>query len=58
MKKDKNIQDKRREFVMDYLEKNKEKQKKVIVLELSERLFLTERTIHSIINEGRNLKSK
>lgn len=42
----------RRNFVLNYINNNQAKQMKVVVSELSETLFLTERTIYKIINEG------
>lgn len=50
MKRNVDLLKKRKKFVEDYIDKNKDKQMKRIVLELSERLFLTERTIYNIIN--------
>jgi hypothetical protein len=38
--------------VINYLNRNQAKQMKVVVSELSDTLFLTERTIYTIINEG------
>lgn len=52
MKRSTDLLDKRREFVMTYIKNNSHKQMKVITFELSEMLFLTERTIYTIINEG------
>lgn len=51
MKRSIELQEKRRNFVKSYINKNQEKQMKKIVSELSERLFLSERTIYNIINE-------
>ncbi|MFK7000192.1 hypothetical protein [Flavobacterium oreochromis] len=57
MRRSKTLLEKRRDFVIDYLNKNQAKQMKAIVAELSETLFLTERTIYSIINEGLNIQT-
>jgi len=43
---------------MDYVNSNQAKQMKVVVLELSEKLFITERTIYKIINEGLSLTNE
>ncbi|CAA9202489.1 hypothetical protein B0A79_12755 [Flavobacterium piscis] len=52
MKRSRTLLDKRREYVINYLNRNQAKQMKVVVSELSDTLFLTERTIYTIINEG------
>ena len=52
MKRSRTLLDKRREYVINYLNSNQAKQMKVVVAELSDSLFLTERTIYTIINEG------
>ncbi|KIC03715.1 hypothetical protein [Flavobacterium sp. KMS] len=52
MKRSRTLLDKRRDFVINYLNRNQAKQMKVVVSELSDTLFLTERTIYTIINEG------
>lgn len=52
MKRNKTLLDKRRAYVINYLNSNQDKQMKVVVSELSDSLFLTERTIYTIINEG------
>jgi len=57
MKRSRILLDKRRDFVLNYLNKNQAKQMKVVVAELSESLFLTERTIYTIINEGVSLQA-
>ena len=49
--------EKRRAFLLEYIQENQEKQMKVIVSELSEKLFVTERTIYTIINQGSQLKA-
>lgn len=46
-----NLLEKRRVFVQGYINKHQDKQMKLIVAELSERLFLSERTIYNIINQ-------
>lgn len=52
MKRSRTLLDKRREYVINYINRNQAKQMKVVVSELSDTLFLTERTIYTIINEG------
>jgi hypothetical protein len=52
MRRSKTLLDKRRDYVISYLNRNQAKQMKVVVSELSDTLFLTERTIYTIINEG------
>ncbi|MEM0575166.1 hypothetical protein [Flavobacterium polysaccharolyticum] len=52
MRRSRTLLDKRREYVINYLNMNQAKQMKVVVSELSDSLFLTERTIYTIINEG------
>jgi hypothetical protein len=52
MKRSRRLLDKRRDYVINYLNRNQAKQMKVVVAELSDTLFLTERTIYTIINEG------
>ncbi|QZK90621.1 hypothetical protein K5V07_09005 [Flavobacterium sp. CHNK8] len=52
MRRSRTLLDKRREYVINYLNMNQAKQMKVVVSELSDNLFLTERTIYTIINEG------
>ncbi|MDI9309243.1 MAG: hypothetical protein QM535_03415 [Limnohabitans sp.] len=52
MRRSKTLLEKRKDYVLDYLNKNQAKQMKVVVAELSEALFLTERTIYSIISQG------
>ncbi len=51
MKRNTNLLEKRKDFVKGYINNNQEKQMKLIVAELSERLFLSERTIYNIINQ-------
>lgn len=57
MRRSNKLLEKRRIFVLDYIQENQQKQMKVIVNELSEKLFVTERTIYTIINEGVQLKA-
>jgi len=57
MKRSRILLDKRRDFVLNYININQAKQMKVVVAELSESLFLTERTIYTIINEGVSLQA-
>ncbi|MNG05454.1 hypothetical protein D3C87_1275860 [compost metagenome] len=52
MRRSRTLLDKRRDYVINYLNRNQAKQMKVVVSELSDTLFLTERTIYTIINEG------
>lgn len=49
MKRSKDLVEKRKDFVIDYVKRNQSKQMKVIVTELMEMLFLSERTIYNII---------
>lgn len=49
MKRSKELTEKRKDFVNDYVKRNQDKQMKVIVTELTEMLFLSERTIYNII---------
>jgi hypothetical protein len=52
MRRSRTLLDKRRDYVINYLNRNQAKQMKVVISELSDTLFLTERTIYTIINEG------
>ncbi len=54
MKRNQALLKKRRDFVIDYINANKSKQMKVVILELSEMLFLTERTIYNILTNEIN----
>lgn len=58
MKRDRTLLAKRRDYVINYLNKNQAKQMKVVVAELSDTLFLTERTIYTIINEALATEAK
>ncbi|WP_343586135.1 hypothetical protein [Flavobacterium sp.] len=58
MKRSRTLLDKRRDYVMNYINTNQAKQMKVVVAELSDTLFLTERTIYTIINEGLSTEAK
>ena len=58
MKRSRTLLDKRREYVINYLNRNQAKRMKVVVSELSDTLFLTERTIYTIINEGLATEAK
>ena len=51
MKRSKYLLEKRKAFIHDYIRDNQHKQMKKIVIELSERLFISERTIYNILNE-------
>ncbi|MEN2400586.1 hypothetical protein GKZ90_0012415 [Flavobacterium sp. MC2016-06] len=58
MKRSRTLLDKRRDYVINYLNCNQAKQMKVVVSELSDTLFLTERTIYTIINEGLSTEAR
>ncbi|AYN05797.1 MULTISPECIES: hypothetical protein [unclassified Flavobacterium] len=58
MRRSKTLLEKRRDYVISYLNRNQAKQMKVVVSELSDTLFLTERTIYTIINEGLSTATK
>lgn len=58
MRRSQTLLDKRRDYVISYLNRNQAKQMKVVVSELSDTLFLTERTIYTIINEGLSTATK
>jgi hypothetical protein len=58
MRRSQTLLDKRRDYVINYLNRNQAKQMKVVVSELSDTLFLTERTIYTIINEGLSTATK
>ncbi|WP_415327975.1 hypothetical protein [Chryseobacterium sp. MMS23-Vi53] len=49
MKRSKELVEKRKDFVLEYVKRNQNKQMKVIVNELTEMLFLSERTIYNIL---------
>jgi len=51
MKRCSNLLEKRRKFVKKYVQENQNKQMKKVIYELSERLFISERTVYNIINE-------
>lgn len=57
MKRDNELLEKRRQYVSKYILDNKDKQLKVITSELSEQLFLTERTIYEIMTKCPEIKS-
>lgn len=48
MNRNQELLEKRRVFVREYIDNNSHKQTKVIISELSEMLFLSERTIYNI----------
>ena len=50
MKRACGLLEKRRKYVQNYVHSNQDKQMKLIVAELSEKLFLSERTIYNILN--------
>lgn len=52
MKRDKVLLERRSEFVMNYLKENSAKRINVIIKELSDILFLTERTIYTIMEQS------
>ncbi|AXT59711.1 hypothetical protein D1816_04850 [Aquimarina sp. AD10] len=52
MKRKNGLLEKRRRYVQNYVLENQDKQMKLIVAELSERLFLSERTIYNILNQS------
>ena len=43
--------EKRKQFIKNYVENNSDRQMKVIVEELIERLFISERTIYNILKD-------
>jgi len=49
MKRNRDLIEKRKLFVLQYVYKNQHKQMKVIVAELAEHLFISERTIYNIL---------
>lgn len=51
MKRSYELLEKRRKYVQNYVADNQHKQMKLIVAELSDQLFLSERTIYNIINQ-------
>ncbi len=52
MKRNYQLLEKRRKFVQNYVSNNQDRQMKQVVAELSEQLFLSERTIYNIINQA------
>lgn len=56
MSKDRNLLIKRREFVSQYIKDNQKKSMKVLVSELSERLFISERCVWQDIQSKPFLK--
>lgn len=58
MKRSKELVEKRKDFVIDYVKRNQDKQMKVIVTELTEMLFLSERTIYNILLQSQFVNSK
>ncbi|MEW7277835.1 hypothetical protein ABW636_04510 [Aquimarina sp. 2201CG1-2-11] len=56
MKRNYQLLEKRRKFVQNYVSSNQHRQMKQVVAELSEQLFLSERTIYNIINQAPALK--
>jgi len=48
MKRCNNLLEKRRKFVQNYVLNNQHKPMKIVILELSERLFISERTIYNL----------
>ena len=51
MQRSKHLLEKRKVFVHNYVKENSEKQMKTIIAELTERLFISERTIFNILSE-------
>jgi hypothetical protein len=51
MRRSQELIKKRKEFITKYVTHNQSKQMKVIVTELTELLFLSERTIYNILTE-------
>lgn len=51
MRRSRELIEKRKEFVTNYVTYNQSKQMKVIVNELTELLFLSERTIYNILTD-------
>lgn len=59
MKRDKTLLEKRQEFVIAYInERNSTMLMKNIVIELQERLFLSERTIYNIYTSYKPVKKR
>jgi len=56
MFRDKKLLEKRYDYVMKYINDNQSKKMGVIVEELSNSLFLTERTIYAIIDKANGPK--
>lgn len=51
MKRSKELLDKRKQFVQNYVKDNSAKQMKVIINELVEQLFISEKTIYNILKQ-------
>ena len=51
MRRSKELLERRKKFIQEYVENNSEKPMKVIVLELVDKLFISERTIWGILKE-------
>jgi hypothetical protein len=51
MKRSKELLSKRKQFVQKYVEDNSTKQMKVIINELVEQLFISEKTIYNILKQ-------
>lgn len=51
MKRSKELLDKRKQFIHNYVEDNSAKQMKVIINELVDRLFISEKTIYNILKQ-------
>ena len=49
MKRNNDLLEKRKDFVINYIKQNENKQMKVVIQELSEMLFISRRTIYLII---------
>ncbi len=51
MQRSKLLLEKRKEFIHNYVKNNSDKQMKIIVSELVERLFISEKTIFNILKK-------
>lgn len=51
MKRNKTLLDRRKEFIHTYVEDNSTKQMKVIINELVDKLFISEKTIYNILKQ-------
>ncbi|AXG68886.1 hypothetical protein KORDIASMS9_01104 [Kordia sp. SMS9] len=51
MKRSKELLDRRKKFIHNYVEDNSAKQMKVIINELVDKLFISEKTIYNILKQ-------